>query len=113
MTWTAALLRAVTDPEALMADAGSGDALRPLLTSLCATYLLERRPLQERGPGAAAGGAAAGGRQRVRDPVAHFHFGNGALLQALHWRCAPPRSLPASLNRARSGTRKQQGAAEL
>lgn len=95
MTWTQALQRALADPETLMADSGNGEALRPLLMRLCAAYLLERRPLlgADGGTGGAAGPGAdadSGGReapQRVRDPVAHFHFGNGALLHGLHWRC--------------------------
>lgn len=69
-----------------MAATGNGEALRPLLTRLCATYLLDRRPLRRPGGGGSAG-ATADAPHRVRDPVAHFHFGNGALLQGLHWRC--------------------------
>lgn len=104
MTWTEALQRALQDPEALMAASGNGDALRPLLMRLCVAYLLERRTVgaprddssagDGTGPGSGraageGGAAAAEGRQRVRDPVAHFHFGNGALLQDLHWRYVP------------------------
>eukprot|EP00892_Ulva_mutabilis_P004984 jgi/Ulvmu1/2858/UM145_0013.1 len=111
VSWTGALLRALEDPEALMAASGNGDALRPLLMRLCATYLLERRPLgaprgEEQGSPGSAGGAGVGtnggapaeGRQRVTDPVAHFHFGNGALLQDVHWWANDdPKALQESL----------------
>ncbi len=44
-------------------------ALQPILLRLCAEYL----------------GGLQSGKLRARDPVAHFHLSNGAILQQLNW----------------------------
>ena len=46
-------------------------ALEPVLTRLCAGYLMNE--------------AARSGR-RARDPVAHFHLSNGARVERINWR---------------------------
>jgi len=46
-------------------------ALEPVLTRLCAGYLLNE---------------AARGGKRARDPVAHFHLSNGARVERVNWR---------------------------
>ena len=46
-------------------------ALEPVLTRLCAGYLLNE---------------SAKGGKRARDPVAHFHLSNGARVERLNWR---------------------------
>ncbi len=46
-------------------------ALEPVLTRLCAGYLLNEQ--------------AAGNARRARDPVAHFHLSNGARVERLNW----------------------------
>jgi malonyl-CoA decarboxylase len=46
-------------------------ALEPVLTRLCAGYLMNE--------------AARSGR-RTRDPVAHFHLSNGARVERINWR---------------------------
>jgi malonyl-CoA decarboxylase len=53
-------------------DEGAVKILEPLLTRLCARYLL-----QEDAPGRPG---------RARDPVAHFHLSNGARIERLTWR---------------------------
>ncbi|MDR3435852.1 malonyl-CoA decarboxylase [Telmatospirillum sp.] len=50
-------------------DPQVAQALRPVLSRLCAHYLSERR---------------SDGR-RARDPVAHFHLSNGARMERLNW----------------------------
>lgn len=50
-------------------DAALAEAARPVLTRLCARYLL----------------AESDGRGRSRDPVAHFHMTNGARAERLNW----------------------------
>jgi malonyl-CoA decarboxylase len=52
-------------------DEKAARALEPVLTRLCAGYLLNE--------------AAKGGR-RARDPVAHFHLSNGARVERINWR---------------------------
>jgi malonyl-CoA decarboxylase len=47
-------------------------ALEPVLTRLCAGYLLNE--------------AANGNPKRARDPVAHFHLSNGARVERINWR---------------------------
>ncbi len=49
-------------------DEAASKALRPILTRLCARYLLNERD-----------------RGRARDPVAHFHLGNGARVERINW----------------------------
>ncbi len=49
-------------------DGATAEALRPLLTSLCAWYLLRARR-----------------HGRPADPVARFHLGNGARLERINW----------------------------
>lgn len=46
--------------------------LEPLLTRLCARYLLKEEAPKRAG--------------RARDPVAHFHLSNGARIERLNWR---------------------------
>jgi hypothetical protein len=84
------LLRELQDPVALMSDSGKGEALKVLLTNLCTVYLRQCR-MPERNSNDACGTSGSSTvpkRKRVIDPVAHFHFGNGALLNSVHWRCA-------------------------
>ena len=50
-------------------DAPLAAALQPLLLRLCARYLNEVDPR----------------KRRARDPVAHFHLGNGASIARLNW----------------------------
>jgi malonyl-CoA decarboxylase len=50
-------------------DAALADVARPVLTRLCARYLL----------------AESDARGRARDPVAHFHLTNGARAERLNW----------------------------
>jgi malonyl-CoA decarboxylase len=58
------------------------EELRPLLTDLCAHYLVE----------------AKRSNGRPLDPVARFHLGNGARLERIHWLGDPsPRGLERSL----------------
>ena len=47
-------------------------ALEPVLTRLCASYLLNA--------------SSPKNPQRARDPVAHFHLSNGARVERLNWR---------------------------
>ncbi|MBR0678957.1 malonyl-CoA decarboxylase [Roseomonas eburnea] len=53
-------------------DETAGKVLEPVLTRLCARYLL-----REDAPGRPG---------RARDPVAHFHLSNGARIERLNWR---------------------------
>jgi malonyl-CoA decarboxylase len=48
-----------------------GRALEPVLTRLCAGYLLNE---------------AGRNGKRARDPVAHFHLSNGARVERINWR---------------------------
>jgi malonyl-CoA decarboxylase len=50
-------------------DAALAEAARPVLTRLCARYLL----------------GESNARGRARDPVAHFHLTNGARAERLNW----------------------------
>ncbi|WP_439577890.1 malonyl-CoA decarboxylase [Elioraea sp.] len=50
-------------------DAALAEAVRPVLSRLCARYLL----------------GESDGRGRARDPVAHFHLTNGARAERLNW----------------------------
>ena len=52
-------------------DEKAARALEPVLTRLCAGYLLNE---------------SAKGGKRARDPVAHFHLSNGARVERLNWR---------------------------
>lgn len=105
-TWPQVLLRELQDPVALMSPSGKADALQPLLTYLCTLYLLRMR--NPTAPGAldspqnsnhtsshnmsrtpsSSPPLSGPGSKRVMDPVAHFHFGNGALLNTVYWRYA-------------------------
>ncbi len=51
------------------AEPGVADAVRPVLSRLCAYYLLRERV----------------GPKRAADPVAHFHLSNGARVERLNW----------------------------
>lgn len=51
------------------ADANAIDAVKPVLTRLCAQYLLREKA----------------GAKRALDPVAHFHLSNGARVERLNW----------------------------
>lgn len=83
-TWPQVLLRELQDPVTLMnPDTGKGNALTWLLKHLCTVYLLDKRRRFDGLPP----NMEVSHVRRVRDPVAHFHFGNGALLQSVHWRC--------------------------
>lgn len=53
-------------------DEGVAKVLEPLLTRLCARYLVKEE--------------APGRPGRARDPVAHFHLSNGARIERLNWR---------------------------
>jgi malonyl-CoA decarboxylase len=55
-------------------DAAVADAARPILTRLCARYLLAENAE-----------AKPGEPKRARDPVAHFHMTNGAAAERLNW----------------------------
>lgn len=62
-------------------DAALAAALEPLLLRLCARYLNEYDA----------------GKRRARDPVAHFHLGNGAIVARLNWMAdTSPRGLSQS-----------------
>ena len=63
----AAALGALDDPD-WPRDPAKAEALKPILTSLCAHYLVR----EKRGGG-------------PLDPVARFHLGNGARLERLNW----------------------------
>ncbi|MCX7684825.1 MAG: malonyl-CoA decarboxylase [Acetobacteraceae bacterium] len=65
-----ALARLLARREAIRGEAAK--AAEPVLTRLCARYLL--RESDPRRPG------------RARDPVAHFHLSNGARVERLNWR---------------------------
>jgi malonyl-CoA decarboxylase len=62
------LLR-LCDETAWMQDETKLSALEPILTKLCARYLLREK----------------NSRGRSRDPVAHFHLTNGAQVERLNW----------------------------
>lgn len=63
------------------ADAAAGDASGPALVALCARYLLTEKR-----------------NDRPLDPVARFHFSNGARLDRVNWRAdTSPRGLAQSL----------------
>jgi len=53
-------------------DEALAKPLEPILTRLCAGYLLQEQPLR--------------GAPRAPDPVAHFHLSNGARIERLNWR---------------------------
>jgi malonyl-CoA decarboxylase len=53
-------------------DEAAAKALEPILTRLCARYLL--------------GESSPRDPKRARDPVAHFHLSNGARVERLNWR---------------------------
>jgi malonyl-CoA decarboxylase len=53
-------------------DEAVAKVLEPVLTRLCATYLLNV--------------ASPKNPKRARDPVAHFHLSNGARVERLNWR---------------------------
>jgi malonyl-CoA decarboxylase len=53
-------------------DEAAAKALEPILTRLCARYLLRESSLRD--------------PKRARDPVAHFHLSNGARVERLNWR---------------------------
>jgi len=53
-------------------DEAATKVLEPILTRLCAGYLLNE--------------AAPRSPQRARDPVAHFHLSNGARVERINWR---------------------------
>lgn len=101
MSWREALLRAIASPSELMGPDGKADALKLLLMRLCAIYVKDKRAVriddddvddnQTSSRSAAASrfdADSASVRVRAVDKVADFHFGNGAMLEAVHWRCA-------------------------
>lgn len=68
----AAILRALIARRSPWREEMAAKAVEPILTRLCARYLL-----MEETPGR---------RGRARDPVAHFHLSNGARIERLNWR---------------------------
>lgn len=66
------ILRALVARRGVLRVEEAQRALEPILTRLCARYLVK-----EDAPGRAG---------RARDPVAHFHLSNGARTERLNWR---------------------------
>ncbi|MEK9723642.1 MAG: malonyl-CoA decarboxylase [Rhodospirillaceae bacterium] len=63
-------LKALLSSRAWTEDAALADSLRAPLTRLAAHYLTEQK---------------RGDSGRARDPVAHFHLSNGAIVERLNW----------------------------
>ena len=66
-----ALLR-ILGRRAWLRDGAAAKALEPVMTRLCAHYLLQQ-----------SSGSSA---KRARDPVAHFHLSNGARVERINWK---------------------------
>ncbi|NMJ42325.1 malonyl-CoA decarboxylase [Roseomonas sp. JC162] len=68
----AAILRSLLARRPPWREEGTQKVLEPLLSRLCARYLLKEEA--PRRPG------------RARDPVAHFHLSNGARIERVNWK---------------------------
>lgn len=74
-------LERIFDDPSWKDDEAKQDVLLPILTRLCARYLLREKNR----------------RGRAADPVAHFHLTNGALVERLNWMAdASPQGLAQS-----------------